>query len=309
MRRLAAGVGTLDFPFTDGSGFWRWVDLCEAEGADSLWQSDRMIGDKPVLECMSALAAIAGRTKRIKFGMNALSAAMRDPVLAAKQCATIDVLSEGRLLPVFGIGAGDSPSWQALGLDFAGRGRRTDEALQIISRLWAGDSVDFAGAHFHLRGVAIRPKPVQRRLPMWIGGISPAAIRRAARFGTGWQGGLQTPQEVRPVIAAIAEAARAAGRPIDEDHYGTTVLFRFGHSDNTATQRLGPALQTRFGRDLLGMAARGDASDILGHLKAYVAAGISKFVMIPIAVDERDVLEQTAAFLKEVAPNIPGLIA
>ena len=96
MKRLAAGVGLLNFPFEGAAAYWRWVDVCEAEGADSLWQSDRLVGSMPVLECLATLAAVAGRTRRIKFGMNVLSAAMRDPVLAAKQCATIDILSEGR---------------------------------------------------------------------------------------------------------------------------------------------------------------------------------------------------------------------
>ena len=93
-RRWADGVSV---PSTDG--FWRWVDLCEAGGIDSIWQTDRIVSRQPILECMTALAAIAGRTRRIKFGVNVVSLALRDPVLLAKQCATIDVLSQGRLLP------------------------------------------------------------------------------------------------------------------------------------------------------------------------------------------------------------------
>ena len=104
-RSIAAGVGLAEFPFDAAPGFWRFVDLCEAGGVDSLWQTDRIVSRAPILECMTALAAIAGRTRRIKIGVNVLSLAMRDPVLTAKQCATIDVLSEGRLLPGFGIGS------------------------------------------------------------------------------------------------------------------------------------------------------------------------------------------------------------
>src|SRR6516164_11100113 len=108
-RNIAIGLGLMEFPFDGVAGFWRWVDLCEAGGIDSLWQTDRMVSREPILECMSVMSALAGRTRRLKFGVNVLSLAFRDPVLLAKQCATIDVLSEGRLLPAFGIGSPLAP--------------------------------------------------------------------------------------------------------------------------------------------------------------------------------------------------------
>src|SRR3984957_8991843 len=104
-RTIAVGVGIIEYPLDTTDGFCGGVDLCEQGGIDSIWQTDRMISRSPILECMTALAAIAGRTRRIKFGVNVVSVAMRDPVLLAKQCATIDVLSQGRLLPGFGIGS------------------------------------------------------------------------------------------------------------------------------------------------------------------------------------------------------------
>ncbi len=131
-------MGLADFPFADVDGFWRWVEVCEVGGVDSIWQTDRLVSGAPILECMSVMAALAGATKRIKFGMNVVSVGMRDPLLLAKQCATIDVLSRGRLLPAFGIGNIRSPIWQAAGLDTKGRGARTDEGLELISRLCAG---------------------------------------------------------------------------------------------------------------------------------------------------------------------------
>ena len=127
---VAIGLGLAEFPFADAAGYWRWVDLCEAGGVDSLWQTDRLISRAPMLECMVAMAALAGRTLRIKFGMNVVSLAFRDPVLLAKQCATIDVLSAGRLLPAFGIGSPLAPEWAALDLDMRTRGRKTDEARE-----------------------------------------------------------------------------------------------------------------------------------------------------------------------------------
>ena len=98
---VAIGLGLMDFPFAGGADYWRWVDLCEEGGVDSLWQTDRLVSRTPILESLSVMAALAGRTRRMRFGMNVVSLALRDPFLLAKQCATIDVLSEGRLLPAF----------------------------------------------------------------------------------------------------------------------------------------------------------------------------------------------------------------
>src|SRR6476659_6968972 len=154
-RSIAAGIGLAEYPFRTTAGFWRWVDLCEQGGIDSIWQNDRLVSRTPVLECMTALAAIAGRTRRIKFGVNVIAVAMRDPVLLAKQCATIDVLSEGRMLPAFGIGSPLGPEWEALNIDTKTRGRRTDESLEIIARLWREDSVDFEGKHWRLKAASI----------------------------------------------------------------------------------------------------------------------------------------------------------
>src|SRR5437660_12432095 len=204
---ISVGMGIAAFPFADARGFWRWVDLCEAGGVDSIWQSDRLIGTVPALECISVMAVLAGGTSRLKCGMNVLSLAERDPVLVAKQCATIDVLSEGRLLPAFGIGSPASPEWRALALDTRSRGKRMDECLEIVSRLWREDSVDFDGAHFRLRGASIAPKPVQAELPMLIGGSSDAAIRRTGRYGTGWQAGLDGLDDVARVSRALQAAA------------------------------------------------------------------------------------------------------
>src|SRR5712664_851743 len=200
---VAIGVGLTEFPFAGAAEYWRWVDLCEAGGVDSLWQTDRLVSRQPILECMATMAALAGRTRRLRFGMNVVSLALRDPVLLAKQCATIDVLSQGRLLPAFGIGSPLGPEWQALNIDTRTRGKRTDEALEIIARLWREDSVDFAGTHYRLAGASISPKPVQPDLPMWIGGASEAAIRRTAHYGTGWQAGGETPADAGKVVAAI----------------------------------------------------------------------------------------------------------
>ena len=153
------GLGIATQPFDDAKAFFRWVDLCEASDVDSLWQTDRMASSQPFLESMSVMAALAGATRRLKFGMNAVVVSMRDPLLLAKQCATIDHLSGGRLLPVFGVGSDSAPEWKAAGFEAKGRGKRADEALEIIRRLWSEESVDFEGEYYRYRGASISPRP------------------------------------------------------------------------------------------------------------------------------------------------------
>jgi probable F420-dependent oxidoreductase len=301
---VAIGLGLMEFPFDGVGGYWRWVDLCEAGGIDSLWQTDRLVSREPILECMSVMAALAGRTRRLKFGVNVLSLALRDPVLVAKQCATIDFLSEGRLLPAFGIGSPLGPEWQTLNLDTKTRGRKTDEGLEIIRRLWSEDEVNFEGVHYRLSGASISPKPVQPDLPMWIGGSSEAAIRRTARFGTGWQAGAETPAQVVPVIAGIRAAAVAEGRAIDDDHYGAGIPFRFGRPDDPGLDRLFDAYRKRTGRDPRHYFAIGDAEAILERIAAYVAVGVYKFILRPAARGDQEMLGQTRRLIDEVLPRV-----
>lgn len=301
---VAVGLGLADFPFAGASGFWRWVDLCEAGGADSIWQTDRLVSRQPILECMSTMAALAGRTRRLRFGMNVVSLALRDPVLLAKQCATIDVLSEGRLLPAFGIGSPLGPEWKALDIDTRTRGRRTDEGLEIISRLWREDSVDFEGRHYRLKGASISPKPVQADLPMWIGGGSEAAIRRVARVGTGWQASSETPAEAGRAVAAIRQAAAEAGRTIDEDHFGMGMPFFFGSPDDPVIAPAMEAYAKRTGRDPAGIFAIGDEPAMLMRIGEYVDAGISKFVLRPVGRDEEAILAQTRRLIEKLLPLV-----
>jgi probable F420-dependent oxidoreductase len=301
---VAIGLGLMEFPFAGGADYWRWVDLCEAGGVDSLWQTDRLVSRQPILECMTAMAALAGRTRRLRFGMNVVSLALREPVLLAKQCATIDVLSEGRLLPAFGIGSPLGPEWQALDIDTKTRGRRTDEALEIIARLWREDSVDFQGRYYRLSGASISPRPVQPDLPMWIGGSSEAAIRRTARYGTGWQAGAELPADAGRVVAAIKQAAVAAGRTIDEDHYGAAFPFYFGSRDDGVVSGAMTAYQKRTGREPAHYFAIGDEETILARVAEYVAAGVEKFILRPVGPDGEAILAQTRKLIEKVLPQV-----
>lgn len=301
---IGVGLGMARFPFQDVDNFWRWVQICEEGGVDSLWQTDRLISDEPFLECMSALAAIAGATKRIKFGMNVASAALRDPLVLAKQCATIDYLSKGRLLPAFGIGTDRAPEWKATGRGTKGRGKRTDEALEIIARLWRGEAVNFDGQHYQYKDAVISPLPVQQPLPLWIGGSSDAAVARTARLGTGWQAGLESPKRAGIAKKAIIEALKETGRKIDDDHYGTGFFYYFGSRDDDVCQRE----MARFGKlapdsKLDHLLAVG-ADQLLDQISQYVDQGIPKFILRPLGNSDAEVLKQTRELIDKVLPKV-----
>ena len=306
VAKVRVGLGTSSLPFESGSAYFRWAELCEARGVDSLWQSDRLVSRDPYLEPLVALATLAGITRRLKFGMNAVVASLRDPLVLAKQCATIDVLSGGRLLPMFGVGDARAAEWAASGRDPAERGARADEVLELVQRLWSEDSVSFAGRFFRYEGASIRPRPLQQPLPLWIGGTSAAAIRRTARLGSGWIGGIAGPEEVGATIAAIRKEAQALGRRIDEDHYGATLAFRIGSPDDPALGRF-PLLRrgaAAAGRDLRPLVCVGTARELVQRIGSYRRAGASKFVLFPIADAEADFLDQTVRVVEEVIPAV-----
>ena len=301
------GIGLANLPFDDARGFWRWVEQLERSGYDSFWQTDRLISREPMLESIASMAALAGATERLKFGMSVTVVTFRDPLVLAKQCATIDFLSGGRLLPAFGVGPAVAPEWRATGREPAGRGRRADEALTLLARLWSEPSVDFQGEFYRYQGAVIAPRPVQQPLPLWIGGSSEAAIRRTVRLGSGWLAGIQTPAQVAAVVARIRSQARAAGRAIDPEHYGAGFSFRFGDWSDPVVQATARGL-TRFsqGLDPRDYLAVGGAREIEARLAEYREAGISKFVLRPMATDAGDMQRQTRRLAEEVLPAVHG---
>lgn len=304
---ISAGLGIANFPFEDARGFWRWVDVCDNGGVGSLWQSDRIIGSDDSLECMSVMAALAGGTKRLKFGMNVASLGLRDPVVTAKACATIDVLSDGRLLPAFGVGSARSRDYVATGTPTKGRGKRSEEGLEILSRLWSEEKVTMQGEYFQLEDASISPRPVQQPLPLWVGGSAEQAIKRTAKWGTGWQAGIESPEEVAPVITAIKARTRDFDRTIDEDHFGAGFGFRFGSPDEPIVARYLELLTQRLGKQPEGFVAVGDTPDIMRLLGRFRDAGVHKFVLRPIANGTDDMIDQTKRLIDRVLPEVASL--
>ena len=304
---IGAGIGIANFNLGDARGFWRWVDVCDNGGVDSIWQSDRIIDPIPNLEAMSVMAALAGGSKNLKFGMNVASLGLRNPILTAKQCATIDVLSEGRLLPAFGIGSALSRDYTATGTPTKGRGKRTDEGLEIMSRLWIEDNVSFDGEYYQLDNATIAPKPVQNPLPLWVGGSAKQAVERTATWGTGWQAGIENAADVKPVISAIKERAAELGRKIADDHFGAGFGFRFGSPDDPIVQKYNEGLAKRLGREPEGFTAVGGVEEMMALVHDFHDAGVHKFILRPIASGADEMIEQTKLMVEKLIPEIDAM--
>lgn len=167
----------------------------------------------PILEALMTLSYAAAVTSRIGLGTEVLVLPQRQPVLVAKQVSTLDTLSGGRVR--LGVGVGwQASEFEALGAPFENRGKRTDEAIELLRTCWRDSRLEFAGEHYRSVAMGMEPKPPQGgALPIWIGGYSAPAFRRIGTYGDGWLAGRVTDAEfARRAMDAIKDAAAAAGR-------------------------------------------------------------------------------------------------
>ena len=299
--KIRIGIGFSGWPFRSIEDFWAMVDLVEESGLDSIWLNDRIRNPAPALEPITALAMIAGRTQRIKFGMSVAVLPVRDPLIVAKEIATIDFLSKGRMLPAFGLGLAQEAEWLAVGRTPHRRGAMTDEAVPLMRRLWSEESVSHSGEFYSTHELTIQPKPCQQPLPVWFGGRSQAAYKRVARLGDGFLGSYQPPSEAGKAVCAIRSAAEVYGRKVPEDHYGTIVPFHFGDGDlsdeiQTLMRRIDP--DTPFE----SYVAWREPDAILRRIDEYVEVGVSKFVLRPM-VSGAAFYDQLARLAKLVVPR------
>jgi len=289
----------------DGAAFlWTLCDTLERSEVDSIWLSDRLSSPAPVPEVMTTLAAIAARTARLKFGPSVVVLPYRTPVVAAKEMATVDWLSQGRLFPAVGVGVELPREFDASGVPFTERGRRTDEAIRVMRLLWTQNEVSFQGEFYKLDRVSIFPKPWQTPPPIWIGGKSEAAMRRTARLGDGWIPSLITPDELRAGVQKVQELAAAAGRQVPEDHFGTLISYAIADTDEAALALAQPYIQRGRVDDatMRQCTAFGSVGRLLEKVEEYVKGGASKFILRPLCPPDR-MLEQLAAVAEHVCPE------
>ncbi len=259
-----------------------FAQTVEKLGFDSLWVSDYVViprhiqsrnpyalrgeftmpPDLPILEPLATLSFIAGCTERVQLGTTVLILPMRNPVLTAKWLATLDVLSNGRLIAGFGAGWMEE-QFGALDAPFSNRGRRMDEYLEVIRALWTERTPTFDGHYYHIHDVGFAPRPLQKPCPpIWIGGHSAAARRRAARYGDAWHTIATSPLQLRREAAILHHMAQEAGRT------GAVEV----------TVRLGVRLE----RDRVRETAE--------RLAAYRDVGVSHVVLEPAGASDADML-------------------
>jgi probable F420-dependent oxidoreductase len=294
--KCGVGVGTRTSP-PDVAAFGHVVDLLEEHGFDSLWLSDSATTGS--LDPVSALAFAAGRTRKLKLGTSTLVVPGRNPVLLARELASLDALSGGRFLPAFGLGRADPAEHEAFGVRRNERGSWFDEAVGLMARLWREDSVTHAGPRFTVSNLTLRPKPLGR-MQIWTGGRSPREYDRTGRLAEGWLGSFQSPDEAGQARRAIEEACVRHARSIDDDHYGMVLLYaRAGIPDRVRAMisRVRPELDAA---DLVPVGADG----LRATVARYIDNGISKFVLMPAG--QPDSWDEELAWLAPVVQEIEG---
>ncbi|MFI5053313.1 MAG: LLM class flavin-dependent oxidoreductase, partial [Acidimicrobiia bacterium] len=219
----------------------------------------------------------------------------RNPVLLAKQWASLDRLSGGRALPAFGLGVVEPREQQAFGVTREERGPWFDEALPLMRRLWSEATVDHHGARFHYDGVSIGVLPVQQPLDVWLGGRAPGELRRVGRMADGWLPSFCTPEQVAAGRAIVEDAAATAGRTIDQEHFGAMVFYgRTG-----IPERYANIARIRDGFDPREVIVVGIPA-LRERLEEFVSVGFSKLVVVPVedAQSWEDEIEELASLLE-----------
>lgn len=278
--------------FADPQAILAVAEAAEGLGFDALWTADHLVlpietqtnypyvrGAKIRLdpshaffEPLIALAAVATKTTRIRLGVSVYLAALRHPIAVAKQVASLDRLSNSRM--ILGVGAGWIPEeYATLGIPFAERGRYLDEHIEAMRTLWRDEAPRFAGNHYRFDGIGFEPKPLRRDVPIWVGGNSPAARRRAARLGDGWHV-IDVPMaELEAGIAALARECHAAGRV--PGSVSTSI-----RSQIALTARPVPESERR-------VPLTGPVDAVLADLRRYRALGVAHVALWPAARPER----------------------
>ena len=267
----------------------------EALGYDSLWASDHIVipytiasrypynptGDFPLapttsfLEPLVALGMVAGVTERIRLGTTVLVLPHRHPVLAAKMLATLDHLAPGRV--ILGVGVGwMKEEVELFGVPYNRRGAWSDEAIRIMKSCWRDERVSYRGEFVRFEGLGVAPKPAHGTIPVWIGGHSPRALRRAAELGDGWHATFLNAVNMKAGIAELGKACREVGR----DMSSLTISVR------------------------LGLPARQDADALVREISELGSLGVSHVIIESRVRDLEDMTAICEKFAREVRARL-----
>jgi probable F420-dependent oxidoreductase len=280
----------------------------ERLGFDAVWSGDHLIMHNPMLDVMTVLATYAAVTERVRIGTAVYLIPLRHPVVIAKQVASLDLLSAGRFL--FGVGVGGEivREFEAVGVPVYERGRRTDEGLEILTRVLSQDNVTYEGKHYQIRNVTLAPRPQQQPYPpIWVGGRSDAAVRRAARFGNGWIGYLNSSRRLYEALQKIQQLAPTFGRHPGEIQGGMLLFTAIAKNYETAKQMAIDNLSRRYNQPFDNLVDRycilGTPEQCLEKLQAYIDAGMSN-VVFGFTCPSEQTIEQIEQCAKEILPSL-----
>jgi probable F420-dependent oxidoreductase len=254
----------------------------EALGYDFVSTGEHVFFYGPIGNGLITLAAAAGATTRIKLMSTITLVSLYPTALLAKQVTSLDQVSGGRFHLGVGVGGEFAQEFEACGVPVRERGARTNEALEVLNRLWTEDDVHFDGKFTRLSGVTLDPKPVQTPMPVWISGRSDAAIKRAAQFGTGWLPYMYTPEQLSASLTkinALAEEFERGGsvRP------GLFVFFAVHEDRDTAIDMAASRLSKQYNQDFSKLvhkyAVAGNPDDCVARLREYIDAGARTIIL------------------------------
>jgi probable F420-dependent oxidoreductase len=291
--KVRIGIGAR-LPSHSGDQLGQLVRDLEELRFDSLWLAD--ILSVPSDDPLAALAYAAGAVPKLKIGTTMVLPG-RNPVRLAKQIATLDQVSAGRLLLTFVLGVRLPTELAAMGVDPADRGALVDEVLPLLRRLWSEDGVEHVGPVYRFEGITVDPKPRQQPLDVWLGGNVPSSLRRTGALADGWLPSMCSPEEVAAGRRVIEQTAVEAGRAIDPEHYGMSI----GYVRGDVSPRLGRLATRRTDAELVELVPNGTKA-LRTLLERYIDVGFSKFVVRPVVQPEswRAELEDLAAGLLDL---------
>lgn len=291
--KIGVGFGLWRLGMPSAETIARVAERAEEWGLDSFWLSDHLLAPSPELDVIATLSLLASRTSKMKLGPSVLLLNLRHPLLTAKAFASLDYLSNGRMVMAVGTGA-NLADYAACGIPTEGRGRRLEEGIQILRTVWREKNASFHGRYFNFDNVTIEPRPVARTnndsgtIDIWVGGRSDAALKRTAKMADGFFASFQTPDEYAANLAKIRSYAAEFGRQNARIESGLILLCRVAGSREQALDEIAPMLKAlgRGAEQFLERIVCGSPEDILGRLSQYTAHGLDKFVLWPIAAPD-----------------------
>ncbi|MGA0034725.1 MAG: TIGR03854 family LLM class F420-dependent oxidoreductase [Ilumatobacteraceae bacterium] len=273
--KVRIGVGLGVRTELNGPEFLTVVDELERLSFDSLWLSERINGSAP--DPLIASAAAIGRTTNLKLGTSVLVLPGRNPVIAAKEIASLAAMSGGRFLPAFGLGAVDPVEQRAFGVQRGERAKMFNEMLQIMRACWSGESCSFSGEHYEVHDIRVGPVP--NRLDVWLGGIAESELKRVGRFGDGWLPSFVTPQDAEQGRSVIERVLNDYDREIEDDHYGVLIPYSTGPVPEALLANLA---KRRPNLDDPSQLVPSSWEQLCALIEQFISVGTTKFVVLPM---------------------------